>query len=153
MSGGEQGRVLAGVEQRAHLRVARLRLRVVLAAHEFLLDAVHAALRKLISGRIALLATRLRAMVFDRELSPEEMQRVKEHLDTKYGIVLQQPAFSKYYLHLGESSSYPPGYKENAGIFCHTNPWIMIAEAMAGHGGACQGRGGAPGEREPHPAQ
>ena len=39
-----------------------------------------------------------------------------------------------YYLHLGEISSYPPGYKENAGIFCHTNPWIMIAETMVGHG-------------------
>ena len=48
--------------------------------------------------------------------------------------MLQQPAFSKYYLHLGEISSYPPGYKENAGIFCHTNPWIMIAEAKAGRG-------------------
>ncbi|HUM69255.1 MAG TPA: glycosyl transferase, partial [Chloroflexota bacterium] len=40
----------------------------------------------------------------------------------------------QYYLHLGEISSYPPGYKENAGIFCHTNPWIMIAEALVGHG-------------------
>jgi cellobiose phosphorylase len=47
---------------------------------------------------------------------------------------LQQPAFSQYYLHLGEISSYPPGYKENAGIFCHTNPWIMIAEAIVGRG-------------------
>ncbi len=51
-----------------------------------------------------------------------------------HGIVLQQPAFSQYYLHLGEISSYPPGYKENAGIFCHTNPWIMIAEAIVGRG-------------------
>ncbi len=59
---------------------------------------------------------------------------VRERLATPHGIVLQQPAFSRYYLHLGEISSYPPGYKENAGIFCHTNPWIMIAEAMAGHG-------------------
>ena len=59
---------------------------------------------------------------------------VKEHLATPHGIILQQPAYSRYYLHLGEISSYPPGYKENAGIFCHTNPWIMIAEAMAGHG-------------------
>jgi len=63
------------------------------------------------------------------------LNSVAEHLATPHGIVLQQPAFSKYYLHLGEISSYPPGYKENAGIFCcHTNPWIMIAEAMAGRG-------------------
>ncbi len=62
------------------------------------------------------------------------LDAVAEHLATPHGIVLLQPAFSKYYLHLGEISSYPPGYKENAGIFCHTNPWIMIAEAMAGRG-------------------
>jgi cellobiose phosphorylase len=62
------------------------------------------------------------------------MNSVDEHLATPHGIVLQQPAFSKYYLHLGEISSYPPGYKENAGIFCHTNPWIMIAEAKLGRG-------------------
>jgi cellobiose phosphorylase len=59
---------------------------------------------------------------------------VKERLATPHGIVLQQPAYSRYYLHLGEISSYPPGYKENAGIFCHTNPWIMIAEAIVGNG-------------------
>jgi cellobiose phosphorylase len=59
---------------------------------------------------------------------------VAERLATRHGIVLQQPAYSHYYLNLGEISTYPPGYKENAGIFCHTNPWIMIAEAMAGHG-------------------
>lgn len=59
---------------------------------------------------------------------------VEERLDTKYGIVLQQPPYSKYYLNLGEISTYPPGYKENAGIFCHNNPWIMIAETVLGHG-------------------
>ncbi len=62
------------------------------------------------------------------------MESTKEHLDTKYGIVLQQPAYSKYYLQLGEISSYPEGYKENAGIFCHNNPWIMIAETELGRG-------------------
>jgi len=59
---------------------------------------------------------------------------VKERLATEHGIVLQQPAYSRYYLHLGEISSYPPGFKENASIFCHTNPWIMIGEAIVGHG-------------------
>ncbi len=62
------------------------------------------------------------------------LDSVGEHLATPHGIVLQQPAFSQYYLHFGEISSYPPGYKENAGIFCHTNPWIMIAETMTGRG-------------------
>ena len=58
---------------------------------------------------------------------------VRERLATPHGIVLQQPAFSSYQLRLGEISTYPPGYKENAGIFCHTNPWLMIAEALAGN--------------------
>jgi cellobiose phosphorylase len=62
------------------------------------------------------------------------LDSVAVHLATPHGIVLQQPAFSQYYLHLGEISSYPPGYKENAGVFCHTNPWIMIAESMVGRG-------------------
>ncbi|RPI29420.1 MAG: glycosyl transferase [Acidobacteria bacterium] len=62
------------------------------------------------------------------------LESVKKHLDTRYGIVLQQPAYSEYHLELGEISSYPPGYKENAGIFCHNNPWIMIAETMLGRG-------------------
>jgi cellobiose phosphorylase len=62
------------------------------------------------------------------------LNAVAEHLATPHGIVLQNPAYSQYYLHMGEISSYPPGYKENAGIFCHTNPWIMIAETILGHG-------------------
>jgi cellobiose phosphorylase len=61
------------------------------------------------------------------------LQVVQDRLATPHGIVLVQPAFSRYYLHLGEISSYPPGYKENAGIFCHTNPWIMIAETLVGN--------------------
>ena len=62
------------------------------------------------------------------------MKSVKERLDSKYGIVLLQPPFTRYYLNLGEISSYPPGYKENAGIFCHNNPWIVCAETVLGHG-------------------
>ena len=62
------------------------------------------------------------------------LDSVKKHLATSNGIVLQQPAYSKYYVHLGEVSSYPPGYKENAGIFTHNNTWIQIAETMLGRG-------------------
>src|ERR671918_81331 len=59
---------------------------------------------------------------------------VAEHLATPHGIVLQQPAYTRYHLELGEISTYPPGYKENAGVFCHTNPWVMIAETLVGNG-------------------
>ena len=59
---------------------------------------------------------------------------VRERLATPHGIVLLQPAFTHYYIELGEISSFPQGYKENASVFCHTNPWLMIAEARAGNG-------------------
>lgn len=62
------------------------------------------------------------------------LDSVHKHLATPHGLVLLQPAFSKYYIHLGEISSYPPGYKENAGIFCHANPWAIIAETKVGNG-------------------
>ena len=67
-------------------------------------------------------------------MAQRALDSVRRYLATPHGIILQQPAYSRYYLNLGEISSYPPGYKENAGIFCHNNPWVMIAEAMAGHG-------------------
>jgi cellobiose phosphorylase len=63
----------------------------------------------------------------------QALDSVRDRLATPHGIVLVQPPFSGYQLRLGEISSYPPGYKENAGIFCHTNPWAMIAEVRAGN--------------------
>ncbi len=67
-------------------------------------------------------------------LADKALASVKEKLDTKYGIMILQPAYTEYHLELGEVSSYPPGYKENAGIFCHNNPWVSIAETVLGHG-------------------
>ena len=67
-------------------------------------------------------------------LAEKALDSVKEHLDTEYGVVLLQPAYTRYHVELGEISSYPPGYKENAGIFCHNNPWISIAETVIGRG-------------------
>jgi len=62
------------------------------------------------------------------------LDSVKERLDCQYGIVLNNPAFTSYKIEYGEISTYPAGYKENAGIFCHNNPWIMIGETMIGRG-------------------
>ena len=64
----------------------------------------------------------------------QALDSVRDRLLTEHGVMLLQPAYAGYRIELGEISSYPPGYKENAGIFCHTNPWIMIAEAMTGDG-------------------
>ncbi len=64
----------------------------------------------------------------------QALDSVKERLECEHGIVLNQPPYSGYKLNLGEISTYPPGYKENAGIFCHNNPWITIAETRLGRG-------------------
>ena len=70
----------------------------------------------------------------DNGKAEEALKSVEERLDTRYGIVLLTPAYTSYHVELGEISSYPPGYKENAGIFCHNNPWIACAETVLGHG-------------------
>jgi len=71
---------------------------------------------------------------FENGYAIRALDSVRKHLFTADGIILQQPAFHKYYVHLGEVSSYPPGYKENAGIFTHNNTWIQIAETLLGRG-------------------
>jgi cellobiose phosphorylase len=71
---------------------------------------------------------------FDNGFAQKALDSVGERLATQHGIVVNQPAYTKYHVELGEISSYPPGYKENASIFCHTNPWIMIAAVMLGDG-------------------
>lgn len=62
------------------------------------------------------------------------LDSTKKLLDSEHGIMLNQPAFTRYVVEYGEISSYPAGYKENAGIFCHNNPWVIIGEALAGRG-------------------
>ena len=64
----------------------------------------------------------------------QALDAVRERLATPHGIVLLNPAFKRYQLRLGEITSYPPGYKENGSVFCHSNPWIMIAETCIGRG-------------------
>lgn len=67
-------------------------------------------------------------------MTEKALNSVKKHLDCEQGIVLNNPAYSMYYIDYGEISSYPPGYKENAGVFCHNNPWIIIGETLLGRG-------------------
>lgn len=67
-------------------------------------------------------------------LAEKALESARSRLDSDHGMVLVNPAFTSYQVHLGEISSYPPGYKENAGIFCHNNPWIIIAETVLGQG-------------------
>ena len=62
------------------------------------------------------------------------LDSARKYLDTPYGMVLNNPAFTKYYIEMGEISTYPAGYKENAGIFCHNNPWVIAGETVIGRG-------------------
>lgn len=68
----------------------------------------------------------------EKGLPLKALDSVKKHLDTPYGIVILDPPYKDYHIELGEVSSYPPGYKENAGIFCHNNPWVIIGEIKSG---------------------
>ncbi len=68
-------------------------------------------------------------------LAQQALDSVRERLMSRRGIALHTPPYTVYHPELGEISSYPPGYKENGGIFCHNNPWIVIAETVLGHGG------------------
>ena len=70
----------------------------------------------------------------DASYAPKVLDAVEERLGCKYGLVLNNPAFTKYYIEYGEISTYPAGYKENAGVFCHNNAWMIAAAAYAGQG-------------------
>ena len=70
----------------------------------------------------------------DKDATKKTLAAIDERLNTKHGLVLNNPAFSKYYIQYGEISTYPGGYKENAGIFTHNNAWIICAAAYAGEG-------------------
>ena len=70
----------------------------------------------------------------DKDATKKTLASIDERLNTKFGLVLNNPAFSKYYIQYGEISTYPGGYKENAGIFTHNNAWIICAAAYAGEG-------------------
>ena len=67
-------------------------------------------------------------------LCDKALDSVKERMECEHGIVLNNPAYTTYHVEMGEISSYPEGYKENAGIFCHNNPWVIIGEAVDGRG-------------------
>lgn len=69
-------------------------------------------------------------------MARKALDSAHQRLASQHGLALLQPAYTKFYPGLGEISSYPQGYKENGGIFCHNNPWVMIAEARTGNGEA-----------------
>jgi cellobiose phosphorylase len=70
----------------------------------------------------------------DEQMPERALDSVKQLLDSEHGMVLNYPAYTRYHIELGEQSSYPMGYKENGGIFCHNNPWVIIGETLCGRG-------------------
>ncbi len=74
------------------------------------------------------------AIGLEEGLCDKAIDACRRYLDCEHGMVLNNPAFTSYHVEMGEISSYPAGYKENAGIFCHNNPWVIIGETVAGRG-------------------
>jgi cellobiose phosphorylase len=68
------------------------------------------------------------------EQARKALDSVYHRLNTSYGIKLSTPGFTGYDRRKGGITSYPPGAKENGGIFLHVNPWVMIAETVVGNG-------------------
>ena len=85
------------------------------------------------AGPVALSAG-LVSMVCGVIVCAKALDSAKERLECEHGMVLNNPAYTTYHVEMGEISSYPEGYKENAGIFCHNNPWVIIGETVAGRG-------------------
>jgi cellobiose phosphorylase len=74
------------------------------------------------------------SQIAPKERETQCMNSVKKHLDTKYGVMLLAPAYSRYHPEIGALSSYAPGLKENASIWSHANAWAILAECMLGRG-------------------
>ena len=70
----------------------------------------------------------------DKGMPEQALDSAAQLLDSEHGMVLNWPAYTTYHIELGEQSTYPAGYKENGGIFCHNNPWVIIAQTEAGRG-------------------
>lgn len=70
----------------------------------------------------------------DKNMPERALDSAVKWLDCEHGMVLNYPAYTRYHLEMGEQSTYPAGYKENGGIFCHNNPWVIIAQTEAGRG-------------------
>lgn len=74
------------------------------------------------------------ANVAGSEQLTRAMDSVHEHLATEHGAVLNAPAYLDHDAEIGAITTFPPGLKENGGIFCHANTWPVIAEALLGRG-------------------
>lgn len=70
----------------------------------------------------------------EKQMPERALDSAKRLLDSKHGMVLNFPAYTRYHIEMGEQSTYPAGYKENGGIFCHNNPWVIIGQTEAGRG-------------------
>ena len=68
------------------------------------------------------------------ERGRQALDSVHQRLNTPCGIKLSAPGFNGYDPSRGGITTFPPGAKENGGIFLHTNPWVMIAETILGNG-------------------
>jgi cellobiose phosphorylase len=137
---------LAGSTATANYRAAADAMAVAIATHgwdgEWFLRAYDDAgepvgSRRNVEGQIFLEPQALCAMAgigAEAGLPDRALQSVAERLASAFGVLLLDPPYRAYRSELGEISTYLPGYKENGSVFCHTNPWVIIAEAQRGRG-------------------
>lgn len=69
-----------------------------------------------------------------KQRAVKALNAVNNRLNTRFGIKLSTPGYDGFDPQKGGVTTYPPGAKENGGIFLHANPWVIIAETMLGHG-------------------
>jgi cellobiose phosphorylase len=72
--------------------------------------------------------------IASEERAKQCMESVKKHLNTEFGVKLSAPGYNGFDEVIGGVTTYPPGAKENGGVFLHTNPWVIIATTMLGDG-------------------
>ena len=70
----------------------------------------------------------------DSEKAETILHTVHEGLNTEYGVMLMQPPYHAHAFDGALAVIYNAGVKENAGIFSQSQGWIILAEALCGHG-------------------
>ena len=70
----------------------------------------------------------------DSEKAETILHTVQEGLNTEYGVMLMQPPYHAHAFDGALAVIYNAGVKENAGIFSQSQGWIILAEALCGHG-------------------
>lgn len=70
----------------------------------------------------------------DRQQAETAMENVYRQLNTEYGAILMDPPYHAHAFDGALAVIYNAGVKENAGVFSQSQGWLILAEALLGHG-------------------